>query len=49
VPADRVTEVLGVAEEIHAAEDAIRAAIEAGATLRQARADFNYHSLQTKR
>lgn len=49
VPAGRLEEVLGVAEEIHAAEDAIRAAIEGGASLRQARIDHNYHSLQTKR
>jgi 4-hydroxy-4-methyl-2-oxoglutarate aldolase len=49
VPASRQEEVLGVAEEIHAAEDAIRAAIEGGASLRQARLDYNYHTLQTRR
>lgn len=49
VPVARLDEILGVAEEIHAAEDAIRAAIEGGATLREARAEHNYHSLQTKR
>lgn len=49
VPAARLDEVLTVAEEVHAAEDAIREAIEGGASLRQARLDFNYHGLQTRR
>lgn len=49
VPAARLEEVLSVAEEVHAAEDAIREAIERGVSLRQARLDFNYHALQTRR
>ena len=49
IPAVRIDEVLAAAREIHQAEDAIRAAIDKGASLRQARQDFNYHSLQTRR
>lgn len=49
VPAARLEEVLNVAEEVHAAEDAIREAIERGVSLHQARLDFNYHALQTRR
>jgi regulator of RNase E activity RraA len=49
VPASRVAEVLEAAEQVHAAEDAIRAAIDAGKTLREARAEVGYHSLQTRR
>lgn len=48
IPAARIDEVLAVAHEIHAAEDAIRDAIDRGVPLRQARSDFNYHSLQTR-
>jgi regulator of RNase E activity RraA len=44
-----VAEVLDAAEQVHAAEDAIRAAIDAGKTLREARAEVGYHSLQTRR
>lgn len=49
VPASLVAKVLDAAEEVHDAEDAIRAAIDRGATLREARNDFGYHSLQTRR
>ena len=49
VPATRITEVVTVAQEIHEAEDHIRAAIEQGRSLRQARSDFGYHQLQTRR
>jgi regulator of RNase E activity RraA len=48
VPAARIDEVLAVAQEVHAAEDRIRAAIESGISLRQARADNGYHQLQTR-
>jgi regulator of RNase E activity RraA len=46
VPAARVGEVLAAAEEIEHAEQAIREAVEAGASLREARARFRYHDLQ---
>lgn len=49
IPARQLTQVLTVAEEIHQAEEQIRAAIDAGIPLRQARADYGYHALQTPR
>ena len=49
VPASRIAEVLDAAQQVHDAEDAIRAAIDAGKSLREARAEFGYHSLQTRR
>ncbi len=49
VPAARLEDVLAGAEEIHQAEARIRAAIEQGASLRQARADNGYHQLQSRR
>ena len=49
IPAGSLIEVLAVAEEVHQAEEHIRAAIEAGVPLRQARADYGYHALQTPR
>ncbi|HEX3809853.1 MAG TPA: RraA family protein [Rhizomicrobium sp.] len=49
VPQARVEEVIAAAQEIQAAEDHIRGAIEAGADLRKARADYGYHKLQTRR
>lgn len=49
IPAARIEEVLATAIEIHAAEDGIRIAIENGSSLRQARNDWGYHSLQTRR
>ena len=49
IPASRVEEVISAACEVRDAEDGIRAAIENGTPLRQARADFNYHSLQSRR
>lgn len=49
LPARRVEEIVAVAREIRGAEDSIRAAIERGTSLRQARRDFGYHSLQTRR
>jgi regulator of RNase E activity RraA len=49
VPAARMDAVLEVAEEVHAAEERIRDALNAGAPLREARAKVGYHSLQTRR
>lgn len=49
IPATRISAVMEAATEIHRAEDAIRAAIDAGTALRQARKEFNYHALQTRR
>lgn len=48
VPADRWDEVFAIAERIERVEDDIVAAVQAGATLREARAQHGYHSLQTK-
>lgn len=48
VPAARIDEVLDTAQRIHDAEDGIREAIAAGASLREARAKAGYHRLQTK-
>lgn len=48
IPAHRVDEVLEAAREIARAEDAIREAVEGGMTLREARAQLGYHSLQTR-
>lgn len=47
IPADRIAEVVAVAEEIEAAEDGIRAAVATGMRLDEARRSANYHSLQT--
>jgi regulator of RNase E activity RraA len=41
--------VLDAAEEIAAAEDRIRAACRSGMRLDEARRQFKYHSLQTRR
>lgn len=48
IPAGRIDEVIETAKAVQAAEDQIRAAVEAGTPLRQARTEFNYHSLQTR-
>lgn len=48
LPADRAAEVIAVATEIETAEARIRAAVEAGLSLREARAAMNYHRLQTR-
>jgi predicted TIM-barrel fold metal-dependent hydrolase len=45
VPNARIGEVLAVADEIHDAEDQIRAAILAGTPLSEARAAVGYHNL----
>ena len=49
IPADRVDEVLTVAEEIEAAEDRIRQAVRQGQRLDEARRQIGYHALQTRR
>ncbi len=49
IPQERVDEVVAAANEIEDAEDNIREAIKTGKTLLQARTDFNYHALQTRR
>ncbi|MEI9889178.1 MAG: RraA family protein [Rhizomicrobium sp.] len=49
VPQKRIEEVLLVAEEVQDAEERIRQALDAGASLRAARARVGYHSLQTRR
>lgn len=47
IPAEHEDLVLEVAEEIHAAEENIRAACRNGKRLDEARAEFRYHQLQT--
>ncbi|QKZ16048.1 RraA family protein [Streptomyces chartreusis] len=49
VPASRSGEVIAAAEEIRDAENRIRADIEQGAALAEARAKAGYHRLQTPR
>ena len=46
IPTARADEVVAIALEIEAAEDAIRAAVADGASLREARAAVGYHTLQ---
>ncbi|MGY2256535.1 RraA family protein [Pseudomonas reactans] len=48
VPRARAAEVAQVARQIEAVESQIRAQIEAGKTLRQARESLGYHTLQRK-
>lgn len=48
VPAARISGVLTAAQEIHAAEEAIRAEIATGSDLRAARARVSYHDLQKR-
>jgi len=49
VPAARADEVLETAERIEGAEAAIRAAVEAGTPLGEARRAAGYHDLQRRR
>jgi 4-hydroxy-4-methyl-2-oxoglutarate aldolase len=49
VPASRVREVIAAAREIAAAEERIRKAVLHGQSLREARRDNAYHSLQSAR
>lgn len=48
IPADKLAEVLSIAEQIEAAEDRIPAAVAGGMRLDEARRAANYHSLQTR-
>ncbi len=48
VPQDRAAEVAASAREIEETENQLRAAVEGGLSLREARKKFNYHALQTK-
>jgi regulator of RNase E activity RraA len=48
VPRARAEEVARTARQIEAVEARIRAQIEAGRTLRQARESLGYHTLQRK-
>lgn len=49
IPAERVEEVLGVAQEIEKAEETIREMIAGGMRLDEARRRANYHALQTRK
>ena len=48
LPRDREDEILEIAEHIEETEGRIRAAVESGMSLHQARSEFGYHKLQTK-
>jgi regulator of RNase E activity RraA len=48
IPKDAEDKVLAAAEAIQSAEDAIRASVRAGMSLREARARHGYHQLQTR-
>lgn len=47
VPVERAAEVAEIATQVERVEDAIVRAVQSGSTLRQARHDHGYHSLQT--
>lgn len=48
IPADRVEEVLALAEEIERVEALIRTAVAGGKRLDEARKELGYHALQTR-
>ena len=48
IPKEHEDKVLATAEEIQAAEDAIRASVRGGMGLREAREKHRYHQLQTR-
>lgn len=48
IPREHEEAVLAAAEQIHAAESQIRAAVRSGMRLDEARVQFRYHQLQTK-
>ncbi|MEY2891969.1 MAG: hypothetical protein RJA98_1877 [Pseudomonadota bacterium] len=48
IPKEHEEKVLAAAEEIQAAEDAIRASVRGGMSLRDARVKHRYHQLQTR-
>jgi len=49
IPQERLDEVVAAAREIEDAEEAIRASIRKGMSLLDARTQFNYHALQSRR
>ena len=49
IPQERLEEVVAAAREIEDAEDAIRASIRKGMSLLEARTQYNYHQLQSRR
>jgi 4-hydroxy-4-methyl-2-oxoglutarate aldolase len=49
IPQERLDEVVKAAIEIEDAEDAIRESIRKGMSLLEARTQFNYHALQSRR
>ena len=49
LPREHEDEILRVAEEIDAVENQIRDAVRSGRTLREAREQFGYHQLQTRK
>lgn len=49
IPQEHEAAVLDAAEEIHVAEEHIRKAVRAGMRLDEARRQFKYHQLQTRR
>jgi len=49
IPQEHEEKVLATAEEIHEAEDHIRKAVRGGKRLDEARKEFKYHQLQTKK
>ena len=49
IPKEHEEAVLAAAEEIHAAEDNIRQAVRGGMRLDEARQQFKYHQLQTRK
>lgn len=48
VPGDRLEDVLEIGRTVEEAEERIRGALDQGLSLREARAQMGYHSLQTK-
>ena len=49
IPREHEAEVLAAAEQIHATENRIRVAVRGGLRLDEARKEFGYHALQTRR
>jgi 4-hydroxy-4-methyl-2-oxoglutarate aldolase len=49
IPRERLDEVVSAAREIEDAEDAIRGSIRQGMSLLDARTQYNYHALQSRR
>jgi 4-hydroxy-4-methyl-2-oxoglutarate aldolase len=49
IPESRLAQVVDAAQEVQRAEEHIRSALAGGTTMRQARKDFGYHSLQTRK